>query len=271
MRTFRIPKRVQGLAVIILLTGLGWCAAWSDEAKPAPSKHPEFNTYRILMDRNAFDATRNSKAKRDAQADAAAPPPPPQTLRLLGTWIEGDDASALFEGDGASPREGVKRGGTLAGYTVEDIRTDAVVLRKDQETVELKVGSGLEKGKDDKWSVVEVLPERKPDPAPTTGGWAPKTSDDDNTQADVSVVDERRKFHETLHVHVRSVHHGGCTAAGGGYSRKRASQGSCSACGGTHGGAHGRGRTCYDCPHARYTAAASETGHFEKERVCSGC
>ena len=188
------PFRMHGTMLLFfgaIIIGMMWNDAWGEEAKAAPPKRPEFDAFRILIDRNAFDATRSSKAKREAQENADAPPPPAQTLRLLGTWIDSENASALFEGDGASPREGVKRGGTIAGYNVEDIRTDAVVLRKDQATIELRVGAGLEKGKDETWSVVEVVPERKPEPEPAKGGWAPKISDDDNSKADAAAKPDK--------------------------------------------------------------------------------
>lgn len=184
MKKFQLQKIGWSFVLAVTLAGIPWNGIWGEEAKTPPSKYPDFETYKILVERNAFDATRNSKAKRDAQANASAPPPPRQTLRLLGTWIDSENASALFEGDGTTPREGVKRGGTIAGYTVEDIRTDAVVLRKDQETLELRVGSGLEKGENDKWTMVEVFPEKKEDPTPIKGGWAPKLSDDDKPKTD---------------------------------------------------------------------------------------
>lgn len=168
--------------VLMILIGMAGQAVWSEDGKTAPSKYPAFDKYKILVERNAFDATRTSRAKREAQDNAAVPPPPPQALRLLGTWIDGENASALFEGDGANPREGVKRGDNLVGYTIEEIRADAVVLRKDQETLEIRVGSGIEKGSDEKWKVVETVSIKQPDSGPpVVGGWAPKLSSDTNS------------------------------------------------------------------------------------------
>jgi hypothetical protein len=119
-----------------------------------PQKRPDFDVFRIIVERNIFDPTR----KPGGAPVKDAPPPadaPQQTVRLMGTWLRDDHALALFEGSGDVPREGLEEGASIAGYRIAEVRTDAVVLANDQGKIELHVGAGLARKGEGTWAVVE--------------------------------------------------------------------------------------------------------------------
>jgi hypothetical protein len=153
-------RRQSAIGGVFLAVALLPCLAHAEDAAQPPghpgpaSKAPPFDTFRIITERNIFDATRAPFG--DASGDAAGPPPT-QTLRLMGTWIEGERTVALFESGPDGSHETLGRGGTLAGYSVEAIRTDAVVLRNEQGAIGIRVGGGLAKEADGQWMAAETI------------------------------------------------------------------------------------------------------------------
>jgi hypothetical protein len=121
----------------------------------ASSKIPEFDTFHLLIDRNIFSASRGTPAEDELDAEGAKAFS--ESARLMGTWLEGDRAVALFEGMPGNTHQTLGRNGVIAGYQIDDIRTDGVTLYNDENTMELQVGSGLAKI-DDSWTVVENMP-----------------------------------------------------------------------------------------------------------------
>ena len=163
-----------------LLCGLAVAARAKGPVEHGASlpKHPNFNTFRILIDRNIFDATRKPlPGSSGTTADGALLT---NAIRLAGTWLEGDRAEALFDRNAGGPPERVARGGAIEGYLVEEVRTDAVVLRNDHETLEVRVGAGLAKGKNGAWTLVADFPDKHP--ANATKGPAVAPSPPENAE-----------------------------------------------------------------------------------------
>jgi hypothetical protein len=126
--------------------------------KPATVKaqHPPFEDFRVIIDRNMFGTA--NKAAPGAPDAASQEQQYSQTVRLIGTWIEGDEAEALFESNPGQEIEKLEYGDSIAEYTVMAICTETVALHSNQGDIELKVGSGLGKEGDGPWTLIEQVP-----------------------------------------------------------------------------------------------------------------
>lgn len=148
-------------------------AAAEETAPPPAKKKIEFDTFRILIDRNIFSGTRN--VKNDAAQPANAGPDPSRIVRLQGTWLDDNRTIALFDGAGASLAQPLKCGDSVAESTIEAIQPDGVTLRNESGVIRVPVGGTLVKGEDGKWTVVSdlVRPDAPPKGASAAGDLKP--------------------------------------------------------------------------------------------------
>jgi len=146
-------------------------AADSGKIAGAKPQHPPFSDFQILINRSMFAVS--NKAAPDASKDASMQAPPSQTVRLMGAWLEGDRAVALFEETPGNASQALAPGGFVAGYILQDICTDAIVLCNGQGELELKVGESLGKGEDGSWTPIA---QSSPGPPAATTAAPPKAS-----------------------------------------------------------------------------------------------
>ena len=110
---------------------------------------PDFSAFRIITDRNIFDPNRRPRA-------AAAPAPKiVDSFSLAGTMSYAKGEFAFFDGNSAEYHRVVGPGGSIAGYTVEDIGQDGVRLVSGTNQVQLKVGMQMRRNQDGRWSPAE--------------------------------------------------------------------------------------------------------------------
>jgi hypothetical protein len=109
----------------------------------------DFETFKIITDRNIFDVNR-----RPAVARASRPPPAiVDTFALTGTMSYENGPFAVFDGSSSEYHKVLGPGGTIAGYTVAEISHDIVKLVSGTNEMELKVGTQMRRSEDGKWSV----------------------------------------------------------------------------------------------------------------------
>ena len=157
------------------------------------SKAPSFDTFRILLDRNIFSSKRVGKSTEAAAAKQLAAKPPSDVLRLMGTYLTPERTLALFEGTADVPGGGVNVGDSIAGYHLEQVRVDGVVLANAQGKIEIRVGAGLTKNDAGAWSVVDSpIIDRPPDTASRAADSA-STSTTANPNDPVEKMRARRK------------------------------------------------------------------------------
>jgi hypothetical protein len=121
--------------------------------EPSSSSEEGFGAFRIVVDRNIFDPTRE-QPKPNPQT--APPPEQPDHLDLVGVLISEREAVAFFEGAGATGGGACKRGQTVGDCTVSAIATSTVTLERGAEKIQLAVGRRLSTWKSGKWEVVEA-------------------------------------------------------------------------------------------------------------------
>ncbi len=156
---------VRSMGFLLLFVAIGWACAESPvlpeateetagAAESGASDASGFDAFRLLLERNIFNAKRTSRPASEAKS--AAPPSPKQRVRLMGVCLDANRRVALFEeSDDVSPIA-IELGGFIAGHRIQEIRVDAVVMASEAATVELSVGAGLSQDKDGHWAVVEA-------------------------------------------------------------------------------------------------------------------
>lgn len=111
----------------------------------------DFAAFKIISERNIFDPNR--------QPPRTAPPPKPvivDSFGLYGTADYGDGGPcAVFSGTHSEYHKVLEAGGTIAGFTVEEIGRDAVKLSSGTNITDLKVGMQMRRNADGIWSVAQ--------------------------------------------------------------------------------------------------------------------
>lgn len=147
------------------------------ETKPAvtqaaePSGGADFSSFRLISERNIFNANRSSRS--------ASPPPERrrepvvETLSLVGILSHGDRLVAFFDGSSSSYRKTCRPGETIAGYQVVAIGLNEVTLEAQGQTVTLAVGNQMRREDEGPWQVTgafQVTESSNRFPETTPGG-----------------------------------------------------------------------------------------------------
>ena len=109
------------------------------EGNTKPDGKSDFDTYKIVIERNIFNPNRRKKTVEAATAK----PPQRERIELLGAVIDNQGTVALFDGTKREYQVARKPGDTIEGFRVVDVRTDGVKLEKDGQRVEMPIGSQL--------------------------------------------------------------------------------------------------------------------------------
>ncbi len=148
------------------------------------SSVPDFESFRIIVDRNVFDPNRVPVREQEPVIESI---PVIETFSLFGTMVseEGayafeEGAHAFFGGTKASYDAVFDVGGIIEGHRIVKIETDCVTLEKDGHRIELTVGSGMSRAGEGEWKIAskpdrpavrrdDRRPERRPDFDPSSG------------------------------------------------------------------------------------------------------
>jgi hypothetical protein len=140
-------------------------------ARPTNSvPRPDFSTFSIITHRNIFDPNRRGDRNTNI---IARPVVHSEHITLVGTMSYEKGKFAFFDGDNSEYQKALQRAGTIAGYTVTDIRPDTVKLSAGTNNVELKVGMQLRREEGGPWHV-SAAPETYA--SSTTSAAAPSAS-----------------------------------------------------------------------------------------------
>ncbi|MCS7090226.1 MAG: hypothetical protein RMN51_03625 [Verrucomicrobiota bacterium] len=121
---------------------------------PVRPQASDFGAFRIILDRNIFNATRSgarpspTRPRRPARVD---------TLALVGTLENGSDRIAFFDGSSSEFRRAVRIGEELVGFKVEEIHFDKVYLVQGSHRWELPVGRALRREEEAEWQLSEAV------------------------------------------------------------------------------------------------------------------
>jgi hypothetical protein len=170
------------LALACLLPATGVPA--STPAPDTAASGPQFSDFRIIPERNIFNANRS--AARTDQAPVRETPRAPQidSFTLLGTLSYENGQFAYFDGSDPAYRAALEADESIAGGRLRRIEPDRVVLEIDGQVLELKVGMGLRREDNGAWTVSKERPPESPSASRPTGtsrtGSSTSTNDTDD-------------------------------------------------------------------------------------------
>ena len=108
---------------------------------------PEYNTFKLVTERNIFDPNRMPRRRN-------GPPVKVRTLEsfaLVGVMSYDKGTFAFFDGSSSDYRKAVKLDDTIAGYKVTNIDGNAIKLASGTNQVELHVGMQLRREEGSGW------------------------------------------------------------------------------------------------------------------------
>jgi len=142
---FRSAARLCALLALLLATGVvGHAQSTNAVARP------DYQSFKIITDRNIFDPNRSSRGPRRTEGPR---PARIESFALVGTMSYENGTYAFFDGTGSSYRKGVKAGETIAGFKIADISSDRVKLESNGHEIELNVGMQMKKQDEGEWQL----------------------------------------------------------------------------------------------------------------------
>lgn len=130
----------------IALCGRCWAASTNE------SDRTTYDAFAIIHERNIFDPNRS--AHRQPSPDDHPEPvaaAPVETFALVGTMSYAKGTFAFFSGSTPDYQKVLRREDEIAGFRIADIAADAVTLATSNDTVVVRVGSGLQHDRTAGW------------------------------------------------------------------------------------------------------------------------
>lgn len=171
--------------LVILFSAI--CSMPLSAQEKKPTTGVEYNSFRIVWEKNIFNPNRLSRASREIVKDPT-PVKEADTISLTGSLLYEKESYAFFSGNRPEYQAAVIQGASIAEYRVALIQTDSVKLENNQESINLPVGMGLKKTEAGKWEVTTVFRpaaqsvssnfsaiENRTDAGPGLGDSAPKS------------------------------------------------------------------------------------------------
>ena len=144
------PTRYIKGTVLALALANGWFAAAQSNNVPGPDDYDRFCQF--ITQRNIFDPSRYAVAGQQRRITPRTPRYAP-SFTLVGMMSYGKGLFAFFDGNSYGNQKALQKAGTIAGYTVSEIRPDSVKLTAGTNSVELKVGMQLRREEGGPWHV----------------------------------------------------------------------------------------------------------------------
>jgi hypothetical protein len=158
--------------MIVGLPLLGWSRpAGAAEAEAAASPEVALRTFRLLSERNIFDSTRQRDMRPEAPRPTTITAPVVEYFALNGAFIyevKGrTEMVAFFSGSQNEYNKAARTSESIAGYRIAEVRTDGARLEKDDQKIDLPIGSALSRQGQGAWQVGSasgLQPNRGPGP-----------------------------------------------------------------------------------------------------------
>lgn len=165
-----------GALLIVSSLTVGQNASAAETNSPATNSSPassnssriDFNSFRIVSERNVFDPTRTGR--RSYQDQPVRRQAPSEWFTLVGTLSSDQGTFAFFNGTSSELRKTAKPGDSIAGYKITEISHDYVKLGAgSNQTINLPMQAQMRRQEGGPWSLggrVETSASA-PSPAPS--------------------------------------------------------------------------------------------------------
>jgi len=137
-----------------------WCGHSSSTAEnspaapgPAPARGTAYEDFKLIHERNIFNANRRPFSARGPRSDSA-PPAKVEAFSLVGAMMSENGVYAFFDGTESKYRTVVKPAGSIAGFQVTDIHLNQVKLVGASNTFDLYMGYQMRCEDEGEWRLV---------------------------------------------------------------------------------------------------------------------
>lgn len=169
-----------GVAVAIALLLGAFTAAAQQTNAPANSDPRDYNSYRIITERNIFNQNRTGRYVRATTRQSRSRPTQAvaETFSLVGTMAYPKGRFAFFDGTGGDYKKVLEPGATIAGYTLKEVTAQNVTLvGTNNVSVKMNVGTQMRR-EENGWQLAEhtetatTSSNASAEPAPSSAGAA---------------------------------------------------------------------------------------------------
>lgn len=147
-----LRPRFSAVLLLLCLLPIAPSATASDETENGAG----FEAFRILVDRNIFNHNRKPAPQSGGAARGQQEYGAPQAadrLALVGALIDEFGAVAFFSGSKAEYQGVTKQGDSIAGFVIEKIESERIVLKCDGIETVLAVGTSMEREEGGEWQI----------------------------------------------------------------------------------------------------------------------
>jgi hypothetical protein len=121
-------------------------------AKPSGAIRQDFDSFRIIAQRNIFNPNRSARGNGRPAGGERARPARTESFTLVGTMLYESGQFAFFDSSSSSYKKVVKAGDSIAGYKLNEVTANGVKLEAKGKTVSLSVGQKMRKPEQGEWS-----------------------------------------------------------------------------------------------------------------------
>jgi hypothetical protein len=161
-----------------------------------PDSPPDLTAFRLISERNIFNPNRSKRtpASENRTARTARRTPRIETVTLVGTLSYEKGDFAFFEGSLPGLSRAFNPGDVIAGFRIQEILHDRIVLNHNESTTILPLRGQLRREDDAPWTVADTpTPE-----APSTPASATSATSTDPTATSSTENQSERNADEVL-------------------------------------------------------------------------
>lgn len=161
-------------------------------AEESPAKEA-YKDFKIVADRNIFNSERSGD-RRESPRQQRTVRAAPDEFRLVGVMLNGEDATAFFEGSRSDYGGQWKKGDLIAGFKIIDVRTDGVTLEKDAKHTQLPMASAMKSSEEGVWNLTKSTGEfARPSSESSSAAQGSSDSDGDSGEVLKRLMERRRR------------------------------------------------------------------------------
>lgn len=126
----------------------------SENGSTSASAGVDYSSFRIVTERNIFNANRSGRASRPRNEPKRQPRV--DAFGLVGTMSSPQGTLAFFDGSSGDYRKALSVGAKLGGYEIAQIETSQVQLTAGSQKITLRLGSQLRREDEGEWKLSET-------------------------------------------------------------------------------------------------------------------
>lgn len=152
------------------------------------SSRPDYSAFRIIAERNIFNTNRSARVSRSSRP--VERPKTVESFSLVGTMSYEKGSFAFFEGTSSAYKKVGSIQDRIAGFTIQEIRPEGVMLKDHTNQFDLTVGMRMQREDDAPWQLMASSE------VPPPSARSEETSSSSTSSSDSSVSEILRRLKE---------------------------------------------------------------------------